>query len=100
MPELQLLTTPKAPAPTLRPMRVEGSRVVVYLDDTGASVAADVPVDDFKRMSASVKTDVDGRPHLEAWCNRHGRVSVPVTLLDLNGVPVPPMRGEIAPIAA
>ncbi|MDO9356361.1 MAG: hypothetical protein Q7T55_21870 [Solirubrobacteraceae bacterium] len=92
MTDLQLLSP--TPTPVLRPQRRDGSRVVVYLDDRGATVSADVPVEDYKRMSLSVRSEVDGRPHLETWCNRAGRVQVPVTLLDLNGQPVPPLLAQ------
>lgn len=58
-----------------------GSSVVVIVDETGASVAAEMRADDFERMSLSLRAVIGGRPHIQTWCNRHGRIDIPVALV-------------------
>lgn len=81
---LSLVTAPaphRSPRVALTPVARAGSRVVILVDSTGASVAAELPFQEYHRMSPSLRDVIDGRPHIQTWCNRHGRVDVPATLL-------------------
>lgn len=95
-----LLVVPAAPTsePALRgrrAVRAGGSAVTILCDVTGAAVAAEMPAAAYRQMSSVLRREIAGRPHILTWCSLHGRVEIPVILMDPAPV-LQPVTGRAA----